>query len=143
MKIRQRLVIDTNLLISHLMQPGSVPDRAVHAAMEFHYVLISEATMLELAEVLWRPKFERYVSPEAREQLLVQLSKAGEMIPILHTIRACRDPRDDKFLELAVNGAAQAILSGDADLLALHPFRSISIVSPAAWLAGLAPDLET
>jgi len=46
----------------------------------------------------------------------------------------CRDPKDDKFLELALNGRADAIITGDADLLALHPWREVAIVSPADYL---------
>jgi putative PIN family toxin of toxin-antitoxin system len=140
--ICQRLVIDTNAFVSHLMQPGSVPDGAARAAVEFHQVLVSEATMLELVEILSRPKFERYISDGARERLLGQLGRVGESIRILRPIRACRDPRDDKFLELAVNGGADFILTGDADLLALHPFRTILILTPAEWLAGVEPDQE-
>jgi len=56
------------------------------------------------------------------------------MVPVIHTIRACRDPRDDKFLELAVNGEADLIVTGDQDLLALHPFRDVPIITPAAYV---------
>lgn len=50
--------------------------------------------------------------------------------PIRKRIRACRDPKDDKFLELAVSGNADVIVTGDKDLLALHPFRGIAILTP-------------
>jgi predicted nucleic acid-binding protein len=49
----------------------------------------------------------------------------------------CRDPHDDKFLEVAVNGHADLIVSGDGDLLALNPFRNISIVTPAMFVQGV------
>jgi putative PIN family toxin of toxin-antitoxin system len=140
--IRQRLVIDTNALVSHLMVPGSIPDRTVRVAMEFRQVLVSEATMMELADVLWRPKFERYIPHGAREMLLAQLSVVAESVLILRPVFGCRDPRDDKFLELAVNGAADLILTGDPDLLALHPFRTIPIITPAEWLGSLEPERE-
>ena len=55
---------------------------------------------------------------------------------ITERIVACRDPTDDKFLELAVSGNADLILSGDKDLLTLHPFRGIPIVTPAAFVSG-------
>ena len=45
-----------------------------------------------------------------------------------------KDPEDNKFLELAVNGNANVIVSGDADLLALHPFRGIPIEAPAKFM---------
>jgi putative PIN family toxin of toxin-antitoxin system len=53
--------------------------------------------------------------------------------PSIH-IRACRDARDDKFLEVAVHGKADAIVTGDADLLALDPFQGIAILTPADYL---------
>jgi predicted nucleic acid-binding protein len=59
---------------------------------------------------------------------------SAELVTITARIAACRDPTDDKFLELAVNGHADLIVSGDADLLALNPFRGIPIVTPATFL---------
>jgi putative PIN family toxin of toxin-antitoxin system len=56
-------------------------------------------------------------------------------VDIPFPIRACRDPRDDKFLEVAVHGRADLIVTGDTDLLALHPFRGISILTPAEYVA--------
>jgi putative PIN family toxin of toxin-antitoxin system len=61
---------------------------------------------------------------------------AAELVPITERIAACRDPKDDKFLELAVNGHADLIVSGDADLLALNPFRGIPIITPAVCAQG-------
>ena len=50
-------------------------------------------------------------------------------------VSACRDPKDDKFLELALSGAATHLISGDDDLLALHPFRGVAILSPHDFVA--------
>jgi predicted nucleic acid-binding protein len=61
---------------------------------------------------------------------------AAELVTITDRTTACRDPKDDKFLELAVNGRANLIISGDADLLALNPFREIPIVTPATFVQG-------
>lgn len=61
----------------------------------------------------------------------------AELVAITQRIAACRDPTDDKFLELAVNGRADAIVTGDADLLALNPFRGIPIVTPAIFVRSL------
>ena len=130
-----RLVVDTNALVSRLLIPGSVPGLAVSRAVVKGRILISEAVMSELADVLSRPKFDRYVSVSDRQAFLRLLGRVAEWVPIIQTVRACRDPRDDKFLELAVNGEADLIVTGDADLLALHPFREIPILAPAAYLA--------
>ena len=62
----------------------------------------------------------------------------AETVTITERVVACRDPTDDKFLELAVNGQADLILSGDADLFVLNPFRGISIVNPATFVQGVA-----
>jgi uncharacterized protein len=130
-----RLVVDTSVLISRMLLPGSVPGRAVALAARKADILASEATIGELAEVLARSKFDRYVTREERQTFQEEFVRLVVWVPILQTIRACRDPRDDKFLELAVNGEADAILTGDVDLLAMHPFRGISIMTPAACLA--------
>jgi putative PIN family toxin of toxin-antitoxin system len=62
------------------------------------------------------------------------LSRIAEIVPIIHTIRAYRDARDDKFLELAVTGESGLIITGDADLLELDPFQNIPIITPASCL---------
>jgi len=59
---------------------------------------------------------------------------AAEPVEIKTRIRACRDPKDDKFLEVAVDGRADAIVTGDHDLLELHPFHGIAILTPADYL---------
>ena len=129
-----RLVADTNVLVSYLLAPNSNPRRAVDRGLDSGTLLFCDATLQELSAVLARSKFDRYVSTLERQAFLDVLERAGEMVPILQTVRACRDPGDDKFLEVAVNGSADAILTGDADLLALHPYRGIAITTPAAWL---------
>jgi uncharacterized protein len=97
-------------------------------------VLFSEATMSELTEVLSRSKFDRYVSRRERELVLPQIGGAAEFVPIIRLLRECRDPKDDKFLEVALNGRANGIITGDADLLALNPWRGIAILSPSGYL---------
>ena len=82
-----------------------------------------------------RPYFLSLIDPDTRAWL-ERLMAAAEPITITERIAACRDPTDDMFLELAVNGYAEMIVSGDANLLALHPFRGIPIVAPATFLQG-------
>ncbi|MEX1204444.1 MAG: putative toxin-antitoxin system toxin component, PIN family [Dongiaceae bacterium] len=135
MKARQRVVVDNSALVSRLLLPHSVPGRAVRKAVDEAQLLVSEATLTELADVLSRAKFHVYVTIEDRQEFLRLLGRIAEMVPIIYTIRACRDPGDDKFLELAVNGNADLIVTGDKDLLALDPFRGIAILTPAGYLA--------
>jgi putative PIN family toxin of toxin-antitoxin system len=132
---RERIVVDTNVLISRLLLPASVPGRAVRKAVEVAQLLVSAATMEELATVLGRPKFDPYLSIVERQEFIRLLGRIAEMVPIVRVVRACRDPRDDKFLEVAVNGRANFIITGDGDLLELNPFMRIAILSPAAYLA--------
>jgi putative PIN family toxin of toxin-antitoxin system len=132
--LRARIVVDTNTLVSRLLLANSVPAQAVRKAVGEAQLLASDATTTELADVLARPKFDAYVSLEDRQQFIRLLGRVALMVPIVHTVRACRDPRDDKFLELALNGEADLIVTGDEDLLALHPFRGVRIITPAAYV---------
>jgi putative PIN family toxin of toxin-antitoxin system len=132
---QQRIVLDTNTLVSRLLLPHSIPARAARLAMAEGRVLASDATMMELAAVLSRRKLDPYVTIDARKEFLRLLGRVVETVPILHVVRACRDPKDDKFLELAVNGEASVIVTGDADLLALHPFRGIRILTQRDFLS--------
>jgi putative PIN family toxin of toxin-antitoxin system len=97
-------------------------------------VLFSDVTMSELTEVLSRSKFARYVSRRERELFLAQIGSAAEFVPIIRLVRECRDPKNDKFLEVALNGRADVIITGDADLLSLNPWKEIAILSPADFL---------
>jgi putative PIN family toxin of toxin-antitoxin system len=134
MKARERVVVETSALVSRLLLPHSTPGRAARKAVDDARLLASAATVEELVEVLSRRKFDPYVTVEERQGFLRLLGRIVEMVPVVHTVRECRDPRDDKFLELAVNGEADVIVSGDADLLVLHPFRTIPVLAPAAYL---------
>jgi len=134
MKHPRRVVLDSNALISGLSLPGSIPALALRRVVSACQLLVSAAVMGELAEVLAHAKFDRYISIEDRQEFLRMVGRIGEMVPITFTVRACRDPKDDKFLELALNGSADLIISRDKDLLALSPFRHIPILTPAAFL---------
>src|SRR6202048_2340412 len=131
---RARVVVDTNVLVSRLILPQSLPAKALSRAELEARLLISEATMYELADALARPKFDRYVSVEDRKGFLQLLGHIAEFVPVIQLVRECRDPKDDKFLDVALNGRADVIITGDADLLALHPWRRVAILSPAGYL---------
>jgi hypothetical protein len=116
-----------------MLFPGATPGRVLLRA-QVSQVLASEATLLELVEVMKRARFDRYVEADLRKQLVVAYMNACETVKITSSIRACRDARDDKFLELAVDGRADLIVTGDLDLLELHPFRGIAILTPTDYL---------
>lgn len=129
-----RYVFDTNTLVSALLFENSIPGRAFMRALAQGDILAE--TLAELAEVLKRKKFRRYVTLEGVEVFLTALVKRAVMLEPGGKIEACRDPKDGKFLTLAVAGGATCIVTGDEDLLVLNPFRSVSILSAAEFLSS-------
>ena len=132
---RERVVIDTNVLVSSLFFTTSTPGLAVERAVTKAQLIATTDTLRELIEKLHSPKFDRYVRRERRDALLERVASLVEIIDVLQSIRASRDQKDDRFLEAAVNGRADVIITGDKDLLDLNPFRGIAIVTPADYLA--------
>ncbi len=128
------IVIDTNVYVSRALRVASIPGRAVDKAWLEATTLLSEATWTELQMVLKRTKFAAYIRPGTLEPYLEKVRSIATFVSVSTSIHACRDPRDDKFLEVAVDGRADVIVTGDLDLLALNPFRGIAILSPTAYL---------
>jgi uncharacterized protein len=110
---------------------------AVDRAQREGQILLSYAVLAELFDVLHREKFRRYLDEEDIRHFLAALTREAVWVNVDAEVTACRDPKDDKFLSLAVNGKATHIVSGDADLLVLHPFRGIEIISPGAFIEVL------
>jgi putative PIN family toxin of toxin-antitoxin system len=131
----ERVVIDTNVLISGLFSTTSTPALAVEKAVTKAQLVATAETLRELIEKLLRPEFDRYVRRERREALLQRVASILEIVEVLQAVRASRDPKDDKFLEAAVNGRANVLVTGDRDLLDLNPFRGVAIVTPTDYLA--------
>jgi len=132
---RERVVLDTNVLISGLFSTTSTPAKAVEQAINNGQLVASPETLRELMTRLLSPKFDRYVPRKRRDALLLRLAPLIEIVEVVQMVRASRDPNDDQFLEAAVNGRADVVVSGDGDLLELNPFRGIAILTPAAYLA--------
>ena len=129
-----RLVFDTNIIISAMLFEDSKPSKAFYIGIKQGVILFSSSTLSELEDVLWRRKFDQYISQEERFQFLTGLILNSTPLEIDKTITECRDPKDNKFLELAVCGKADFIISGDEDLLVLNPFRNIQILTPDSFL---------
>ena len=98
------------------------------------HVLISDGIQAELTDVLTRRKFDRYVSQEKRVRFLASFLSLATPFTVMGTVKICRDPKDDKFLDLAISGKADYIVSGDDDLLVLHPFHGTAILTPVEFL---------
>ncbi len=129
-----RVVFDTNTLISALLFEQSTPHQALVYASRQGEILLSASLANELNDTLQRKKFERYVTPEQREEFLIALVQSATLVEVTETISICRDPKDNHILELAVSGNADVVVTGDADLLVLHPFRGIAILNPQGFL---------
>src|SRR6516162_9212764 len=121
-----RVVLDTNVLVSAALKQQSMPGMAALLVERRGGLLKSRATEHQLFEVVARPRLASLIDPET-QAWLKKLMAAAELVAISERITACRDATDDKFLELAVSGRADLIITGDADLLALNPFRDIPI----------------
>jgi hypothetical protein len=141
------VIFDTNILVSAALLSGSRADLCVRAVLARNIPLVfSAATHDELADVLMRPKLDRYVSRRTREGLLRTWRKAAVLFPAAalgEEVRDCRDPDDDKFLELALASDARAIVTGDEDLLVLDPWRGIRIVKLAEFEKIVLPLIAT
>lgn len=127
-------VIDTNTLISAFLFKYSNPRKVFETAVIKGKVCSSFKTYNEFSEVLLRSKFDKYISAEEKLLALKQFKELVIFIETSETITECRDPKDNKFLELAVSADASCIITGDKDLLILNPFRGIPILNAADFL---------
>lgn len=135
-EIKHRIVIDTNLWISFLLTRSL--DKLDQLFLDDKLVLlVSEELVDEIIEVAQRPKFRKYFDLIDLADLLANLRQKAEFIEVISKIEACRDEKDNFILSLAVDGAATSILTGDKDLLTLHPFKGIEILTVASFLDRL------
>lgn len=129
-----RIVIDTSVLVSASLMPSSASYRAFEVATGVGELIVSSPTLTEVEGVLRREKFAKYLSIAVRERFLATLVRISIPVNVTSAIAECRDPEDDKFLALAIDGAATYLITGDADLLVLNPFRGITILTPRDFL---------
>ena len=130
-------VIDTGVLISAHLLPQSAPRQAYDLARQKGIAVFSKATFHEFATTFTREKFEPYQSLENRLKMISLIEERGHFKETYVQITECHDPNDNKFLELAVSCKASAIISSDTDLLILHPFRDIPILTPTDFLKAV------
>ena len=127
-------VVDTNNLISANLLPGSISRKAYDRARQIGILVYSEATLAEFVNTFSRTKFDKYLSHSRRKASIEAYEKRGQLIAVSAEFEICRDPKDNKFLELAVSAGAKCIITGDKDLLVLNPFEGIPILSAADFL---------
>lgn len=130
-----RVIFDTNVLISAALLRNSVPFRAFEHAVKHDVVLRSGNTLFELSNILFKSKFDQYFDGiNSRLIFIHAFINASENIEVTQSINICRDLKDNMYLELALSGKADCIVTGDSDLLVLHPFENIQIISPKFFL---------
>ena len=133
-----RVVIDTGVLVSGLIHPRGTTGEVLLALRDGKFtVLYSNATIMEIIDVLGRDKFrlKYHILPDDISALINLIRLRGEVVIPKQRVADCRDPKDDKFLDVALSGDANYLVSGDLDLISMNPYRAIPIVTPAEFLA--------
>ena len=133
-----RVVIDTGVLVSGLIRPRGTTGEVLLALRDGKFtVLYSNETLMEIIDVLGRDKFrlKYHILTDDISALINLIRLRGEVVIPKQRVADCRDPKDDKFLDVALSGDADCIVSGDLDLTSMNPYRSIPIITPAEFLA--------
>jgi uncharacterized protein len=138
----ERVVLDTNVLISAILSPLGKPFACLSWVLDNAILLVSSELLDELESRLARSKFSKYVDDQRRRAFVADLRLSAVQVELSGLVRASRDPDDDKLLEIAVCGRADCLVTGDQDLLVLHPFQGIPILTPAGFLATVSPSID-
>ncbi|MEZ5673106.1 MAG: putative toxin-antitoxin system toxin component, PIN family [Thiotrichaceae bacterium] len=136
----QRVVVDTNVLLSAALLPNSKPAILVDWLLINPCLVFSKNTFSELEKRIWKPKFDRYLTNERRIKILELLNATAywyEIPPEISQLKFSRDPKDDPFIHLALTAQCQRLISGDEDLLCLNPLGELQIINPNAALIEL------
>ena len=138
------VILDTSTLVSAALKTNSIPRQALMKALGSCHVCACAETLDELQRVLNREKFDRYQSREARQAFIHLIRRNTKLFALqnsdLEAVHPpCRDPRDAQFLALALVAEVDALVSSDQDLLVLHPWQGIQILTPAEFMT--TPDL--
>jgi uncharacterized protein len=134
MMFKPFFVVDTNCFISANLIKDSVSAKAFDIAILNGKIAISSEVLIEYTEVLYRDKLDKYLNENKRQNALKRIEKNSILFSPTEKITACRDFKDNKFLELALACKAKCIISGDSDLLILNPFRQIDILHPSEFI---------
>ncbi|WP_016949018.1 putative toxin-antitoxin system toxin component, PIN family [Anabaena sp. PCC 7108] len=130
------IVIDTNVLLSAALSPDGTVRKALDKAYKQFKIAQSEETYQELKTLIYKPKFNKYISDEERQDFLEVVKKNSQFIEIKTQIDICRDSDDNKFLELAKDANAEFLITGDQDLLSLKTLAEYQnqIITPRDFL---------
>ena len=131
-----KVVVDTNVFVSGLLKTSVTCRRIIHKLSKKEFILIvSHEILEELIEVIGRPKFHHIIMRETAEKLIKAIrAKAILVKPSKKLNLVKNDPDDDRFLEAALEGKADFLVTGDKNLLSLRTFHTTDIVSPAEFI---------
>lgn len=130
----ERVVLDTNVLISAFLWPLGKPFACLSWVLDNATLIVSRELLEELESRMARPKFTKYLDESKRRAVVGDLALNSVQVELSGTVKLCRDPDDDKLLEMAAMGRADCLVTGDLDLLVLGAFRTIPILTPAGFL---------
>lgn len=144
MIVFRRVVFDTSTLVSAALRVGSPPHRAMGHTLATGELCVSAATLAELDAVLLRPKFDRYMPVEMRQAFAAFVRHHAAWFEVSEgdaesVNPPCRDLKDNPFLALTQRCGADVLVSSDADLLVMHPWNGVPILTPVAFLLAAAP----
>lgn len=129
------IVIDASAVVGAALNPSGIPRRALVHARAHDRLAMSDEVAREIRDVLGRAKFARLLTPRWQAEFVGMLFADVDWFVPSVTVADCRDPKDDKYLELALAAHASLLISSDGDLLSLHPWRGVPILRPAEYLA--------
>lgn len=134
-----RAVVDTNILLRALIKPQGTVGPVLQRLRNGDYVAVySEPVLDELLAKLALPRLrdKYHFTDETAADLVALLTLRGELVKPQRKVKLCRDPHDDMFIEAALAGAAEYIVTGDKDLLSLKKFESVRFITPRVFLAA-------
>ena len=128
-------VFDTNSVISAGLIANSVSRKALDKALSLGELAIADNTMEEFIEVIFRNKFDKYFPDDNERWLIInKIELNAKIFTPDNFFTDCRDPKDNKFLDLAICSNAACLITGDKDLLVLHPFHNIPILNAVDFM---------
>ena len=134
---RSVAVFDSNLVVSAFLNPQGTAAQALLIGLEHFDLACSKETLAELLDVLKRDKFDKYSSKAERAEKLEIYAQSVRFFEVRVYITDCKDPKDNKFLALAITAQAKVLVSGyKRDLLSMHPYQGIAVVGLREFVDG-------
>ena len=134
---RSVVIFDSNLVVSAFLNPQGTAAQALQIGLEHFDLACSKETLAELLDVLKRDKFDKYSSKAERAEKLETYAQSVRFFDVSIDIADCKDPKDNKFLALAITAQAKVLVSGyKRDLLSMHPYQGIAVVGLREFVDG-------